>query len=128
METTSQLLLALRHHIGSGNYYHHPLNKKCYYTDGVRDLFQRAKAFWLLDIFITELYEVARYIEVGTYDMELEVFNNRTAQLILHNYGNRNAPLFIKELNFTDFPIGKIGFIVGNHGEGRVIICLPQED
>jgi hypothetical protein len=114
--------------MGTSHYYS---NVACYYTDGVRDLCNTLKCFWLLDLISIYIMSIMKKTGEPVQVWVLYVKDNK-ATLYCLGYPEppdyeRDVVHFIRNIEYTDLPNGKIMFKVG-YNDPKPIICLPVED
>lgn len=130
---------------GSEGRTRHALNRKFIYTDGVKEMAERAEAYWLLDLVALQMAPIyAKAWKAGNAGIgivTLEVFD-RSAQAqpqpmtvgaVLADKEQAplrvaaraalsledDAPLaFSEDIGFTDFPVGKWTFYLGTDEVG----------
>lgn len=109
---------------GSEQWYRHPLNRSVTYTDGAKAFADEAGAYWLFDIFATELFTLTRQHEIIFITCDVK---NGKAEL----YAKRDADqpnLWQRSIAFTDCPEGSWPFWMASGGPlGTVVILLPSE-
>jgi hypothetical protein len=110
-------MLDLSGFTGSETWYRHPLNKSWSYTEGVYYFAEKAGAYWLLDILVTEpaILKQAKDFALAT----LKVVGSE-ADLIVED-GN-GARVFARHIDFTDCPEGVWKFYMTDK-----TILLPSE-
>ena len=98
---------------GTEHYYKHWLGIN--YTDGVKFMAERGKAYWLIDAIAS--YRRKEPFQVWT----LEVAEDKTAVLRMRE--DTDKPALVKqEIPFTDFPLRKIEFYLIDG-----VLILPSE-
>lgn len=116
---TTELRAMLRTFTGTIEYHLHWSGMR--YTDGVKFLVERAKAFWFLDLIASWQLETLRDAWLREFQMwELFVRGNRTATAVCSRDSEDVA--FRQEIEFTDFPLDYVKVYV----EGGVVL-LPSE-
>jgi hypothetical protein len=105
---------------GSETWYRHGLVRDVLFTDGVKYVADAGGAYWLLDeIALAQKYE--KRVAAEEFQLwKLTVKDNHTAALTCED-GNGEA-VFIKAIEFTDFPLPVIALYFVNH-----TILLPSE-
>ena len=102
------------------HWHRHAINRKVFFTDGVKYVAERAEAYWLIDEVALTQHYVMRVAAQEFQVWNLQVNADSSAQLVCED-GNHNA-LYTKTIPFTDFP-----------GEGIILwftnntILLPSE-
>ena len=88
--------------VGTEHRYRHALNRKVLFTDGVKYVAHRAKAYWLIDeIALIQLHD--KRVAAEEFQVwKLRVNADCTAQLVCED-GN-NTVVYTKPIPFTDFP------------------------
>jgi len=90
---------------GTEHYYHNLIGN-FNYTDGVKFLADKGKAYWLLDaIGSYQISDKIRQIEFQVWKLETNL-KNQTARLSLLDE-NRKEIVF-QEITYTDFPLEEI--------------------
>lgn len=104
---------------GSETWWRHPLNKAITFTDGVKYFCDKAGAYWLLDILVTEpkILEQAKEFAAVT----LRVSDKHNADLIVTD-GDEGPPVFERHISLTDCPFGEWRFWMTDN-----VILLPSE-
>lgn len=98
---------------GTEQYYKHWLGIN--YTDGVKFMAERGKAYWLIDA-------IASYRRKEPFQVwSLEVAEDKTAVLQMKEDSDKPA-LVRQEIPFTDFPLKKIEFFLIDG-----VLILPSE-
>ncbi len=115
---SAELEAELANFTGSENCYRHPLSNLIY-TDGVRHLATRAKAYWLVDVIASYLAD-SRLKDEEFIDWMLTVNADHSATITAGD-GNDNE-LIRQDIPFTDFPLPKIKLFLCNG-----ILLLPSE-
>ena len=114
----SKLESELAHFTGTENYYRSAL--RLLYTDGVKYLADRAKAYWLIDA-IASWQPTVRPIENEFQVWELKVNDDRTAELSVR--ADSGEPVIVEQrIDYTDFPLKSIRLYVQ-----RGVLFLPSE-
>lgn len=111
---------------GSEGRTRHPLNRKFVYTDGLKDVAEKAGAYWLLDIIATEC--VPRLLQMQETEQEhmlvlfVNVWQDQRALLCLAR--DREVPnVWFRAIDFTDLPVGEWTFYLCVDG----VIDAPNE-
>lgn len=109
----------------------HGLFRQFFYSDGARDLADRAGCYWLLDIIASEAAPVLRRLldspqGVGTVYLEMNVGADDKAVISL-TVADDAPPAWAKTIEYTDFPHGAwVLFELGDF-DGGIIAVLPSE-
>lgn len=111
---------------GTGEYFHNPLYKNLYYTEGVRYFLQNAGegAYWFLTLVATEIKPI---LKEDFYFIYLRVNDDETAKITVQR--DKDEPvLYEKELNYTDCPYSEESykFCFDCYSE-QAILCLLSE-
>jgi hypothetical protein len=110
---------------GTELWHRHPLNRRFTYTDGVAFFAEQAKAYWLLDIFATELAAPLKQAD-GMLFVTCKV-EGSSAELSAVRDGGEPL-LWRRRIDFTDCPEGEWKFYVAEGGPaGSTVIMLPSE-
>ena len=105
---------------GSEQWYRHGLVRKVLYTDGAQYVAETAGAYWLLDEIAFAQAEPT--VAVEEFQLwKLKVNAGQTAILTCDD-GNGNV-VYIKRIEFTDFPLDEITLYFTNN-----VILLPSEN
>lgn len=96
------------HHFGSGNgtenLYCHPLSAFVY-TDGVKELVEQCKAYWLIDLVIS--YQTDKRIHAESFQVwELKRCKG-DAFVVIATDGNKNV-IARQQISFSDFPYDEV--------------------
>ncbi len=120
MTDSQNLNRELMHFTGSESYFRHGIVREVVFTEGVKFLADRAKAYWLLD----EIALCQRYEErVAAEEFQLWILTvnlDQTAILSCED-GNGHA-VYRKRIEYTDFPMREIKLYCANN-----TILLPSE-
>lgn len=109
----------LRYFTGTETWYRHGLAPKVLYTEGVKYVADNGGAYWLIDEIAFNQFE--RQVSRQEFQhWKLKVSPDQTAILTCED-GN-NHSVFIKNIEYTDFPLDEIAF----YYTGSVIM-LPSE-
>lgn len=111
---------------GTERWYRHPLalGARVTYTEGVKYFAEKAGAFWLLDIFATELPKLA--VEYGIIFVDAKAKDGKAELSAVRDSGE--APLWSRSIDFTTLPDGDWRFYMATGGPGdSVVILLPSE-
>lgn len=121
VETLSQgqLESALAQFTGSEQFYRHGLVSSIVYSEGAHFLAERAGAHWLLDEIALHNKFTAPVMAEEFQVWKLTAADNK-GTLVCED-GNYNA-VFIKEIEYTDFPLPEIKLFYAN-----LTIYLPSE-
>lgn len=90
------------------------------YTDGVKHLAERARAYWLIDA-IASWQPKVRKIDADFQLWELIVEPTNRAVLTCRRDANALAQIW-QDIDYTDFPVGRIKLYVE-----RGVLLLPSE-
>ncbi|TDE11045.1 DUF6876 family protein [Dyadobacter psychrotolerans] len=105
---------------GTEQWYRHPVVKNTLYTDGIKFVAQRARAYWLIDEITYQQYHLRiknEEFQVWTLKVDLE---GSTAILTCDDCNDHI--IFTKPIGYTGFPLKKIKIYVTND-----VILLPSE-
>lgn len=109
----------LKNFTGTCEWHRHQLNRNVLYTDGAMHVAESGEAYWLLDeIVLAQLVAKVQKLEFQVW--KLIVRANSSAKLVCED-GNDNV-IYVKEIEFTDFPLEEITFYFANS-----VILLPSE-
>ncbi|MBX3045201.1 MAG: hypothetical protein KIT33_10305 [Candidatus Kapabacteria bacterium] len=104
---------------GSENYFKHPLIKGVVYTDGVREMAQICKSYWLIDACLS--WQLDKKVSNQEFQVfKLKVHEDKSATLNIED-GNYNI-IAKQEIEFTDFPLDEIELYFSNS-----VLYLPSE-
>ncbi len=109
----------LSHFTGSEQWYRHGLVRKILYTDGAQYIAETGGAYWLLD----EIAFAQTDPKIAAEEFQvwrLKVNFDKTATLTCDDGNDR--VVFIKPIEYTDFPLDGIGFYFTDN-----VIMLPTE-
>lgn len=111
---------------GANEFYRHPLARRFIYTDGVKEVAEKAGAYWLLDIIGTEF--VPAYLKATDPGMGIiEMFvTNGKAKIILTTDDDA-PPVHTRKIEYTDFPDGKWVFYLASDDGQSCTLILPSE-
>lgn len=120
----TDLATELAHFTGTEQWHRHALNRKVTYTDGVKYFAEKAGAYWLLDIFATEL--VPHCAKEGFLGIKIVVPGNAGCTIIADD-GNHKI-VWSRKVDYTDCPEGTWAFFMAPGGPGDTfVIMLPSE-
>lgn len=115
--TSTDIRSELESFTGTEHWYRHPLVRSVIYTDGVKYFADKMGAYWMIDIFATELFKLQR--DHGFLAITALVVGSRAA--LVATDGNRNM-VWSRNIEFTDCREGEWAFyFVGD------CIMLPSE-
>jgi len=81
------------------------------YTDGINDLIEKCKCWWLISDLGIEISQDEK-LQKPFLVMKIKVdLNEKTAQLTLRE-DDDEKPIYTKELNYTDFPLSDYEFYI----------------
>lgn len=127
---------------GSDGRYRHMLNPSLIYSDGMKDVAEKAGAFWLIDIVATELEPICRqrFKDDGeSFHLLLVKVKNGKANLYLaadaHDTYDGVEPLgllWTRYIDYTDLPDGDWTFYLSADrmvvpGRTVFVLYLPSE-
>jgi len=98
----------------------HSLVRNVHYTQGVRYVAETGGAYWLIDEIAFAQAKAAVKAEEFQHWV-LTVNADQTAQL--HCTDGNDKTVFMKEIEYTDFPLDKISFYFTN-----TVLLLPSEN
>ena len=105
---------------GTENYYRHAINRNVLFTDGAKYVADEGGAYWLLDEIALAQGHRKQFRGQPFQVWKLEVRPDGSATLRVED-GNYNL-LFVKDIEFTDFPVAEIVLWFSNN-----VIYLPVE-
>ena len=93
------------------------------YTDGVKAVADKFKAYWLLDVVAS--YQPYKHVHSENFQLWEICTDNKKAVVTMK--ADDDKPVIIKqEIAYTDFPEGTLKLWLSNDGEQSVIL-LPSE-
>lgn len=113
---TEELKTELSNYYGTTEWFKHSLSVMTY-TEGVQAFAEGAGAYWLLDIFATEVFPLLKTEDF----LNIEVMVKKSKATILVDDGN-DSILFKKAISFTDCPEGTWQFFLTDN-----VLMLPSE-
>jgi hypothetical protein len=120
----AELQRSLLHFTGTDRYYRHILCRNVVFTDGMKMFADTAGAYWLIDIFATELTGYVR--KHGMLFLACVVKDS--AAILTACHGNAKRPLWSRSIDITDLPDGTWNFYMGTGGpEDTIVLFLPSE-
>lgn len=124
MTTTRELLCAVAGHTGTETWWRHWANPRVTYTDGVKAFAETAGAYWLLDIFATELWKPVN--EHRFLELQCKVGADEKAELTAQ--ADDAGFVWSRKIEWTDCPAGEWKFFFAEGGpENSFVILLPGE-
>lgn len=108
----------LANYYGSEHSYPHSLVRDTSYTDGARAFFQKAGAYWLLDILATE----PAIRRQGQEFAAVTLLVGSDAKAVISVTDGNDNEVFRRDLTFTTCPPGTWKFFIQNR-----TIMLPSE-
>ena len=102
----------------------HPFNRRFLYTDGVKHVAEKARAYWLLDILATEIAGKVIHVRECFGVVKLAVKDRKAALTVKDDEPGR--ALYRRDIAFTDFPAGDWTFYLVEDGE-HAVLMLPGE-
>ena len=124
MKTLNAIKHDLSWAIGSEKAFHQPLTRNFNYTEGMKEYFTLAQAWWLHDIFGTEVYSAVVKKDPDTYYAKIVVEGSK-AVITCRDY--KDNVFYTRKINFTTHPEGEMDFHIGFLDDIQLIICLPSE-
>jgi len=117
MKTLDDLNLKFSQHIGTDKYYQH-WTKRGYWTQGINDMAEKFKAYWLIDVVLS--YQTRR---LAKYPFQIWTIKCENEKAVVEMKEDKNEPVLIKQkIPFTDFPEGILKmYYIDN------ILLLPSE-
>ena len=111
---------------GANGFIRHPLARNLIYTDGVRDVAQLAGAYWLLDVIGTEF--VPAYLKLEEPGLGvIKVIVKHDAAKITMDVDDGQPPVYIRRIEYTDFPEGTWTFYMASDDGVSCTLILPTE-
>jgi len=113
---TKNLNDEFKDYYGTQNYYRHWSGNT--YTDGVKAMAEKFKAYWLIDVVFSYQTGKAKLIPFQIWEI-----NSKENKATVIMKEDTNEPILVKqEIKFTDFPVGtfKMYFI-------NKVLLLPSE-
>jgi len=91
-----------KQHTGTDKYYQH-WTKRGYWTQGINDMAEKYKAFWLIDVVMSYQHKLWKYpFQIWTIKSENE-------KAVVEMTDDVNQPVLIRQkIPFTDFPEGTL--------------------
>jgi hypothetical protein len=123
MDNIDKIKSELEQHYGSQTYYKGFVSKSIY-TDGIKDLLEKAQCYWLYDIIQTEIFALLKNKNPDIYYFKI-TSKSSEAKLILKDY--KSDVIYEREIPFTDFPEGSLDLVIGFDGQ-YLTTCLPSEN
>jgi hypothetical protein len=124
MTDIHEFLGNLAQYTGTEHYYRHALNRNVTFTDGVKYFAETAGAFWLLDIYATELDKLAR--KHGIIFATATAKDGKATLSAARDSGRK--PLWTRDIDFTTLPDGEWPIWIAEGGpENTVVLMLPSE-
>lgn len=121
--TLPELENELLNFTGTENYWKHSLVPNMLFTDGVREMANVAKAYWLIDLIFSHQHK-KKVRDADFQIWTLTVNDDRTAVVTCKE--DTNEPIIVtQELEFTDFPVGQIKLYL--IGEKEKVLLHPNE-
>lgn len=111
----------LNHFYGTQHHFKHCLNQFVY-TDGVRYLAQKARAYWLLDAIASyqpQLLKDRMLKEIQFWTLKVDT-QKRTAKLICER--DLGDVVITQVIEYTDFPLAEVKLYLANQ-----VLMLPSE-
>jgi hypothetical protein len=105
---------------GTETYYRHGINRKAFFTDGVKYVADTGGAYWLIDEILLIQQHHPRLAAEEFQLWRLQVFKDRKA--ILDCDDGDGHIIYAKDLEFTDFPLDEIKLYFENE-----VLMLPSE-
>lgn len=117
---------------GSDKRYRHQLNRRVIFTEGMKEVAEKASSFWLIDdIVILAAPTFAKAWQAGEVGIGVVtlVVANSEARMTL-SLSDDKEPTLLQELPYTDFPEGEWNFYLGTDQDEDGYITtmyLPSE-
>lgn len=123
MSKGAQLAQDLGYYTGSEHWYRVGIAPRVTYTDGVKYFAETAQAWWLIDIWATELPQHLK--REGFLAMVARVNDNKAD---LSATDGNNKTVWQRQISYTDCPEGEWKFYFGHGGpQGTDVIMLRSE-
>ena len=122
--TASQLTAATAYCYGSLTKTRHPLFQQLLYTEGVEQLCETARAYWLLDIFGSYIPTLKRDEMLADISFWTLRVADESADIICERDEGDEA--IRQHIEYTDFPEGDWKFYIQFDGE-HYTVMLPSE-
>jgi hypothetical protein len=117
---------------GSTEWFRHSFNKAVIYTEGVRYLADRGKAYWLIDAIASHI-GCPTFNKAAAKDDRIRLLHfwklavNRDQTALLTGTADSGEPPFIRQkILYTDFPLESVDVWAQNNGDGYTLM-LPSE-
>jgi len=107
----SEIISELKNNYGTENYYKIPLSEMVY-TDGINDLINKCKCYWLISdtaIYLSQNPNINKEFLI----LSIKVNENNTAEITLKEDSNE-PNLYYKKIEYTDFALKEYEFYIIN--------------
>jgi len=136
-EIEAEVQKHLQQHRGGNRVYRHSLMRRCYFSEGFRDVMNICEAYWLGDVIASYVPNILRLWETDlcqcTGRLLLELNDNGSAtggaefQVARGLRMRRWATPFLRQqIEQTDFPLSDFRFGIGPRSEGPFIESLDE--
>ena len=136
-EIEEEVNIYLRQHRGGGCVYRHSLMRRCFFTEGFREVMNICEAHFLGDIVASYVPNIMRLWEKGLCQctgrllLELNDDGSATGEAEFQvTQGLRmkrwHRPFLRQRIPYTDFPLSDFRFGIGPRSKGPVIASLGE--
>ena len=102
----------LKQNHGTTQYHKIPFSHLVY-TDGINDLIEKCKCWWLISDLGIEIAHDEK-LQKPFLVVKVEVDTDKQKGRIILKEDTDEKPIYIKELNYTDFPLSDFEFWISN--------------
>lgn len=118
---------------GVNQWYRHPLHRKFFYSDGIKFMADKAKAYWLIDAIAShqspKLYKDMRLRDFQIWELKVDL--EKGSAVLICKADLQCQPAVIQKIEATCFPLAELKLYVeyGCPSEDEVGYCLmlPSE-
>lgn len=112
-EHVNELKHDLAHNTGTTKYLYDRRFISTKYTDGFKDLMEKASCSWLLDIMATEFFDAwKKHALNDNFDFTVEIDTKKDASCTITMMGYDGNIVHERKITFTTFPEGKFEFLI----------------
>lgn len=109
--------------MGTKNYYRHRLIRDVLYTDGIKDMCETLRCWWIIDLIAS--YQGFNPAKSCSYQVWKIVIDNHSALAQCYDYDNK--AIISQNIQTTDLPDGQILCVCIDNGD-CMIVALSVED
>ena len=127
MKNKEQIIEGLGNFYGTQNYWKFsPLFRNLVLTDGAKYIADECGAYWLFDIvgsILCEKKTVSYFKRQSPVAVRVKLDGNGGCVV---SVGNEKKPFYAQKIEYTDFPLPELEFLVGDNGDCFVVMLWSE--